>query len=83
MSKPSLSTSDVYRLRSYPFSAAENEMVKLVQETKESLSRLQSLRGKVQQARRREPNPDWTDMDNALKKAEGPLTGAYRALKAF
>lgn len=61
---------------------AEREVQALAKEVKQSLDRLQVLRGNVNKGKRSAPDdPTWQDLDEALKKAEGPLTGAFRSLR--
>ena len=62
---------------------AEKTVLDLRKEVKQSLDRLQVLRGHFERGRRAAPDDYWDELDGALKKAEGPLTGAYRALTGF
>jgi len=62
---------------------AEKTVMDLKKEVKQSLDRLQVLRGHFERGKRATPDDYWDELDGALKKAEGPLTGAYRALQGL
>jgi hypothetical protein len=62
---------------------AEKTVGDLRKEIKVSLDRLQVLRGHFERGRRAAPNDYWDELDGALKKAEGPLTVAFRALQGL
>jgi len=63
--------------------AAEKVLAALQKEVKEALLTLQTRRGHFKMGLREDPEhtDDWKELDDALRKAEGPLTGALRALQ--